>query len=295
MRDRFVLLTAPLSIIAGCAATLLYLSAPASKHVPDGFTSLPLTQISYQMPGEFLRDGKHVPNIFRVISTGPLQIARDLVSAGDFKRCIADGGCPKIRDVGDRDDYPAINVSWRDASAYAAWLSAKTGDKYRLPTDEEWTFAAAERAGGDLPGIESSDASERRLARYEQEFGGEAIDTVARLLGSFGRNSHGLSDIGGNVWEWTDSRYVRYNLERASSNVINCGVRVVAGRHRAYVTDFIRDAKGGGCTAGNPRPISDSGSCESANPRARRAACGWGTAPHRSLASSDMCRLTLAR
>jgi hypothetical protein len=33
---------------------------------------------------------------------------------------------------------------------------------------------------------------------------------------------------------------------------VNCGVRVVEGQHRAYVTDFIRDARAGGCAAGVP-------------------------------------------
>lgn len=251
MRNRFMLLTAPLSAIAGCAATVMYLSAPVSTPAPEGFVSLPPGRFSYQMPGEFLRNGRPVSNPSTTVSTGSLWIARDLVSVGEFKRCITDGGCPSIRDIGSRNDRPAVNVSWRDASAYAAWLSAKTGYVYRLPTDREWTHAAAERGSGDLPAIEANDASERRLARYDQEFD-ETIDAVTRPLGSFGHNSRGLNDIGGNVWEWTDSCYARHNLESTALTITNCGVRVVAGRHRAYVTDFIRDAKGGGCTAGKP-------------------------------------------
>ena len=36
------------------------------------------------------------------------------------------------------------------------------------------------------------------------------------------------------------------------SSKANCGVRVVEGQHRAYVTDFIRDARAGGCAVGVP-------------------------------------------
>ena len=51
------------------------------------------------------------------------------------------------------------------------------------------------------------------------------------------------------------SCFVRRVLDDAGkvvSNSPNCGVRVVEGQHRAYVTDFIRDAKAGGCAVGVP-------------------------------------------
>ena len=60
--------------------------------------------------------------------------------------------------------------------------------------------------------------------------------------------------MSGNVWEWTSTCFTRSSLDGGTPRVVteNCGVRVVEGRHRAYVSDFIRDARGGGCAGGAP-------------------------------------------
>jgi formylglycine-generating enzyme required for sulfatase activity len=150
-------------------------------------------------------------------------------------------------------------VSWQDASAYAAWLSHETGMHFRLPTDEEWAYAAAERFSEDTtPQSElPTDPGRRALARYESESSrSDTIVQTPQTFGSFGANTNGLLDMAGNVWEWTDSCFHRSALDaggRASgATTVNCGVRVVEGRHRTYMTDFIRDARAGGCSAGTP-------------------------------------------
>jgi formylglycine-generating enzyme required for sulfatase activity len=154
-------------------------------------------------------------------------------------------------------NLPAVQVSWQDATAYATWLSAKTGETWRLPTDEEWVFAAGSRFHDDALSVAASrDPSVRWLARYEKESEQDALDQRPRPTGAFGANEYGLLDLSGNVWEWTNTCFIRQSLDAkgksAGASTANCGVRVVEGEHRTYVTDFVRDARGGGCAVGKP-------------------------------------------
>jgi hypothetical protein len=99
-------------------------------------------------------------------------------------------------------NQPVVGVSVKDAEAYAEWLSAQTGFKYRLPTEEEWEKAA--RAGNETiyPWGDDSPADSNN-ANYK---GNSSFDTPSPI-GAFesGKNAWGLVDMAGNVWEWTSS------------------------------------------------------------------------------------------
>lgn len=216
--------------------------------------------VRYRMAGDYTSDGRPAEApLVSVRIAQPIAIMKQQVTAADYRRCVADGGCRAIpsaeRNSGDR---PAVMVSWRDADAYAAWLSRRTGESYRLPTDEEWAYAAGSRYQDDGLPVDASDPSRRWLARYEREanFKNADVDSEPKPAGAFGVNEHGLLDVAGNVWEWTNTCFVRAALDAAGKptkkSTVNCGVRVVEGQHRAYVTDFIRDARAGGCAAGVP-------------------------------------------
>jgi formylglycine-generating enzyme required for sulfatase activity len=154
-----------------------------------------------------------------------------------------------------RLDFPeTVDVAPR---VFAHRLAGDFSQTWRLPTDEEWVFAAGSRFHDDALLVAASrDPSVRWLARYEKESEQEALDQRPRPTGALGANEYGLLDLSGNVWEWTHTCFIRQSLDAkgkfAGASTANCGVRVVEGEHRTYVTDFVRDARGGGCAVDKP-------------------------------------------
>ncbi|MFZ5737216.1 SUMF1/EgtB/PvdO family nonheme iron enzyme [Rhodopseudomonas palustris] len=211
----------------------------------------------YRLAGEFTRDGRQIeaPHVDLRFDR-PLSIMLHQVSAADYQLCVDDRAChPVPAGTAIRADRPAVQVSWQDATSYADWLSRKTGARYRLPTDAEWAFAAGSRFRDDGLAAETEDPAVRWIARYERESDRGDLSTSLRSFGGFGANERGLLDLAGNVWEWTTTCFDRTAIGadgRPQARTANCGVRVAEGRHRAYVSDFIRDAKAGGCSAGLP-------------------------------------------
>ena len=246
--------------LAGPLAVAPLVSDMAHDRAPlaeQAMVELQPGQIAYRLAGDFTRAGKQAEAPLATLRiAAPLAIMQHQVSAADYQQCVEASACRALdRGVVVATDRPAVQVSWHDASAYAGWLSGNTGERYRLPTDEEWAFASGSKFNDDGLPVDAQDPAKRWLSRYERESELTTGDTEAHIFGRFGANENGLLDLAGNVWEWTDTCFVRSVLDDAGQTIrsnANCGVRVAEGAHRAYVTDFIRDARAGGCAAGTP-------------------------------------------
>ena len=171
----------------------------------------------------------------RRVSISPFALGKHAVTRGQFAAFVAetnyDAGdkCWTVedgkaevrsarnwRDPGFRQDnsHPIVCISWNDATAYAQWLSRKTGKTYRLASEAEWEYAA--RAGTTTARYwgESADqacayanvmdtAGKSQVPGVTWEVSCTDGHAYTAPVGSFKPNAFGLHDMLGNVWQWT--------------------------------------------------------------------------------------------
>ncbi|CCQ10403.1 conserved protein of unknown function [Pseudoalteromonas luteoviolacea B = ATCC 29581] len=101
-----------------------------------------------------------------------------------------------------KDNFPVVCVSYDDAKSFADWLSAESGEQYRLPNEVEWEYAARAGSSAEYPwGNEIG----RNLANCGW-CGSEWSNKSPAPVSEFAPNAYGLYDTVGNVWEWTQKR-----------------------------------------------------------------------------------------
>ena len=131
------------------------------------------------------------------------------------------------------DTHPVVKVSWNDANAFCAWLTKKelaegkikAGQKYRLPTDAEWSVAVGlGKEKGNTPKEKNRGIKDVYPWGKEWPPPVEAGNYAKSLkvdnfeytspVGSFAVNKLGLHDMGGNVYEWCEDKYRPTNAFR---------------------------------------------------------------------------------
>jgi len=158
-------------------------------------------EISVAQYREFIADTGHQPTSCHVYN-GNGEWATD--AGADWSR-------PGFEQT---DEHPAPCISWQDARAYVAWLSDKTGQSYRLPSESEWEFAArarteASRSWGDDPAQACGNANVADLAAQASYPGWQVHDCDDGYANtapgaSLQANTFGLFDMQGNLFEWTE-------------------------------------------------------------------------------------------
>lgn len=128
------------------------------------------------------------------------------------------------------DNHPVVGVSWEQANAFCAWRTdylikglgaqAKWIQRYRLPSEAEWEYAARGKEATRFP-WEQGDTKSDAGCYYANFKPGEGNYTkdgslITSRCGIFSANSNGLYDMAGNVAEWTSTVYTEAGVLQMS-------------------------------------------------------------------------------
>ena len=144
------------------------------------------------------------------------------------------------------DNHPVVGISWEQANAFCAWRTeyllrgmgpqAKWIQRYRLPSEAEWEFAARGKSGSRFPWEQSDTKSDAGCyyANYKPGEGNYTQDgsLITSACGIFSANTNGLYDMAGNVAEWTSTVYTDAGVLQMSD--INPDLQYRAAKEDPY-------------------------------------------------------------
>ncbi len=147
----------------------------------------------------------------RVTIGYPFAVGVYEVVLDEWDACVRSGGCDEYEPDGDGwggGGLPVVNVGWEDAWRYADWLSAQTGEQYRLLSEAEWEYAARGGTASPRTLCDHAHLSEATAAHADcRDIPNRLPSHRPAVVGSYRPNGFGLHDMMGNVWEWVDDCY----------------------------------------------------------------------------------------
>ncbi len=144
------------------------------------------------------------------------------------------------------NDYPVVGVTWEQANAFCAWRTdyllkglgpeARFVQRYRLPTEAEWEYAARGKAGNEFP-WENNDVKNGDgcfYANFKPDKGNYTKDgnLITSRVGIYSSNTNGLYDMAGNVAEWTSTVYTEAGVD--AMNDLNPQLQYNAAKEDPY-------------------------------------------------------------
>jgi len=193
----------------------------------------------------------------------PFAIGRYPVTVGEWRAFAEASGWQSGGDVNwaapgfaQTGLHPVVGVSWNDARQYVAWLSERTGQRYRLPSEAEWEYACR---AGTKTAFSFGDAIDTGKANYDGNFtwNGGARGEYRRgttPVDQFAPNPWGLHDMHGNVWEWVqDVMHENYEGAPLDGSAWEAGGerarRILRGGSWLYNPRYLRSALRNGFSA----------------------------------------------
>ncbi len=224
-------------------------SADYSEHCP-AMVAVPAGEFMMGSPeSEKDRQEDEGPR-HKVAFKAPFAVAMHDVTFDQYDACVAAGRCKHAafdHEWG-RGRRPVIDVNWRDAQDYVAWLSDMTGQTYRLLSEAEWEYAA--RAGRQTHWFFGDD--EAKLV--DCAWFTANSDGKTHPVGEKKPNAFGLYDMHGNVWQWcADTWHENYRGAPEDGSVWKGGDERRVLRGGSWYNDplYCRSARRGGNDATN--------------------------------------------
>ena len=109
------------------------------------------------------------------------------------------------------ENFPIVDISWYEACAYAKWLSKKTGDAYRLPTEAEWEKAARGTDGRVYPW-----GNDFYKSKCNSDVTGLGRTSPVGIFPE-GTSPFDCFDMSGNVWEWCSDWFGKEYYKKSSA------------------------------------------------------------------------------
>ncbi|MDC1312254.1 formylglycine-generating enzyme family protein [Burkholderiales bacterium] len=209
------------ALFALSGALIFNINAAPDKFIKDCndcpiLVIIPPGAVDYRVPPGVVGRAHNAGWYTRIIFTQPFAIGVFEVTNGQWYACIEEGECDQLEyDTALNQQHPVTKVNWQQAQRYTQWLSKKTEQKYRLPSNTQWEYAA--RAG--LGMNRYFDIKPQDVCEYGNVYDHTAEQTLAYNLdmlpcddgqdslvavGQFKSNAFGLYDTIGNAFEWTE-------------------------------------------------------------------------------------------